>query len=194
MLKLEEYDVFPLLHSAPISNATISPDGAWILFVRSIVKVEEDSYQSHIWIVPSKGGEPRQFTYSAGSESNPFWSEDGKTIYFLSNRRPGVKDEKKKNRLWAIPASGGEARLIAEAKNSMSNPLLSPDGKHVIFTSRIEEESEARPEDDKSDVLWVTKLRYKLNGQPFFPYTRNHLFKVARARSRSPQKEVTQFN
>ena len=99
MLKLEEYDVFPLLHAAPVSSVTISPDEKWILFVRSTVKVEEDSYESHIWIVPSSGGEPKQFTYSAGSDSNPFWSKDGKTIYFLSNRSTGAKDEKRKNRL-----------------------------------------------------------------------------------------------
>lgn len=181
MLSLKKYNVEPLLPSAA-GDPQISPDGEKILFMRGITKVEEDGYEAHIWITPVKGGEPRQFTYSAGGESSPRWSHDGKTIFFLSNRIVGgtkEEDRRRKNRLWTIPAEGGEAKLLASAKYGISNPKLSPDGKKILFISKIEEEIESRPEEDKSDVLWITKLRYKLNGQPYFPYTRTHLFVVS---------------
>jgi len=176
-LKLKEYDVEPLLHAAPVSNPEISPDGESILFVKSIVDVEDDRYESHIWIVSVEGGKPRQFTHCVGSDSSPFWSPDGKTIYFLSNRSTGGKDEKTLNRLWSIQAGGGEARFVAEAKSGIRSSKLSPDGKRILFLARIEEDSEAR-EDEETDVLWITKLKYKLNGEPFFPYTRVQLFAV----------------
>jgi len=178
MLILKKYDVEPLLHSSPVSDPQISPDGERILFVKSVVDVEEDRYESHIWTVPATGGKPEQFTRCLGSDTSPMWSPDGETVYFLSDRSTGRKEEKKLNRLWAIPASGGEARLIAEADHRIKSPRLSQDGGLILFLARAVEETEARSDEDETDVLWITKLKYKLNGEPFFPYTRVQLFTV----------------
>jgi acylaminoacyl-peptidase len=177
MLKLKKYEVEPLFHSSPASEIQISPDGKTILFVKSIVNVKENRYESHIWTVSTDGEKPRQFTNCVGNDTKPIWSPDGKIIYFLSNRSMGGKNEKKLNRLWSMSAQGGEASIVAEVENGIRLPQLSPDGKRFLFLTRKEEDSEARS-DKESDVLWITKLRYKLNGEPFFPYTRVQLFVV----------------
>ena len=164
MLKLKKYDVEPLFHSSPVSDIKISPNGKTILFVKSTVNVKDDRYESHIWSVSTKGEKPAQFTNCVGNDTSPMWSHDGKIIYFLSNRSIDTKEEKKINRLWSISAQGGEARLIAEIENGIRRPKLSPDGKKLLFLARVEEDSEARSDKD-SDVLWITKLKYKLNGE-----------------------------
>jgi Tol biopolymer transport system component len=139
MLSLKKYDVNPLIPSAPISNPKISPDGSMILFVRTITNLEDDRYDSHIWIIPKEGGDARQLTYCDGNDTEPIWSIDGRTIYFMSTRPiNGVT----KNRLWSIPLDGGESRLVIEAKGGIQSPQFSPDGQKLLYISRVEEETE----------------------------------------------------
>ena len=170
MLRLERYDVEPLPHDSPVSSPKLSPDGGLILFVRSVVDVEGDGYESHVWVVPSSGGEARQLTYCDGSDTLPMWSPDGGTIYFSSDRALGGV---KRSRLWAMPVAGGEARPVLEG--SVKEPRFSPDGRRLLYLSRIEEPTET-PEEQVEDVMWITKLRYKMDGEGYYPYTRTHVF------------------
>lgn len=167
---------------APVSDPQISPDGKRTLFTYTTINEKDDKYERHIWIVPTRGGEPRQFTCGKANDTNPRWSPDGKNILFLSNRGKEEKaeEEKKKKKkekkidFWIIPADGGEARLLASVPGSIVGaPSWSPDGKKILFLNRarVEEEKE-----DESDVRVIKKLNHKLNGVGFFPDTRVHLF------------------
>jgi dipeptidyl aminopeptidase/acylaminoacyl peptidase len=114
-----------------------------------------------------------------GIDKNPFWSPNGGEIFFLSNRKISEDNDEKKNRLWKIPVQGGEAHLVAQNKYSIENPKISPDGKTILFISSIEEDSEAR-EDEETDVIWINKLIYKRDGVvDFIPDTRKQLFTVS---------------
>ncbi|NQT07604.1 S9 family peptidase [Candidatus Bathyarchaeota archaeon] len=184
MLKLKKYDVEPLVHGSPVSDPQISHDGSKILFVRSIVKMEDDGDESHIWVISSDGGEPRQFTFCDGKDTTPVWSHDGETIYFTSTRAHG--GEEKRPRIWAMPVGGGEARCLFETSGTVTGLKLSQDGRRFLFLSRTEEESET-PEEKVGDVMWITKLRYRMDGMGYYPYTRNHLFTVS-AEGGEPQQ------
>ena len=177
MLKLKEYDVGPFFPSAPVSSPKVSPDGGRILYVKSVLYLDEERQDSHIWMIPSDGGDSLQVTVGNGNDSNPRWSPNGETIYFLSNRTISGEQGKKKNRLWSLSLKGGEATLVAETPNNISNPKVSPDGKKILFQSRINEDTES-PETIKEGALWITKLRWKMNGQPYYPYTRTQVFVV----------------
>ena len=83
MLELKKYDVAPLIPGAPVSSPVISPDGKKIVFVRTIVDFEKDTYESHLWHVSANGGTSTQITYCDGNDTDPTWSPDGKTVYFI---------------------------------------------------------------------------------------------------------------
>ena len=176
-MKLKEYDVDPLLHGTPVEDTQISPDGKNILFVKRETNLEEDRYDTHIWRVSIDGGAPRQFTNGDGSDTHPRWSPDGKTVYFNSNRLVEGETENSKNRIWSMPLEGGEARLLVEAKHGIRSFKLSPDGSKILLLSRIEEDSET-PEETDPEIIWISKLRYKYDGESYFPYTRVQLFAV----------------
>lgn len=44
--------------------------------------------RQHLFIVPSKGGEPKQLTEGEWDATSPRWSPDGSSIAFLSNQEP----------------------------------------------------------------------------------------------------------
>ncbi len=180
MKKLTDYKIMPLFPMAPVSDPQISPDGANVLFTYSTANMDEDKYDTHIWLLPLKEGRPRQFTFSANNESSPRWSPDGRSILFLSNRpaEGEKKDEekkKKKNQIFVMPADGGEARQVTSVEEGAQGPAWSPDGKTILFLSKVFKGEKATEE---SDVKIIRRMRYKEDGKGFFVGKYTHLFTV----------------
>lgn len=153
-----------------VSDPQISPDGKKILFTLTTVNEDLQDYSSHIWIILSLGGDPTQFTYGDGKDTNPRWSPNGEKILFLSTC--GTSNTKQ---LWVMPANGGEARRVCSTSNAVEKPMWSPDGSRILFLSRIRTEEPYR---EGSDVKIIKKLVYKFNDLGFFHDTRRHLFVV----------------
>ena len=121
-----------------LSEVSISPDGKWAAFVRTvpILEVEKSEHRGHIWLVSTDGGEPFQLTNGPNGDSNPQWAPDSTQLAFVS-KRAGDKTQ-----IWIIPIAGGEAKQLTHAENGASNPLWSDDGKRITFL-RTEQDSEA---------------------------------------------------
>lgn len=82
-----------------IGNETspiFSPDGNWIAFT--------GEYDGNIdaFVIPASGGEPRRLTYHPSGETVIGWSQDGKSVLFLSTRGGGMPLPK----MFAMPVSG----------------------------------------------------------------------------------------
>ena len=180
MKKLEEYPVMPLIPMAPVGDPQVSPDGAKVLFTYSEVNMEEDKYDTQIWIRDLKERRPRQFTYSKENSSNPRWSPDGKMIAFTSNRPseedPKEEDKKKKKaQLFVIPTDGGEARQLTRVEEGVQKPTWSPDNKNIMFLSPAFKGEKANEE---SDVKIIRRMKYKHDGKGFSVEKYIHLFVV----------------
>ena len=87
----------------------LSPCGKRLAVV--VARSEKETLRSisSIWMVPTAGGEPRQFTHATRSDSSPRFSPDGRTLAFLSNRS-------EKSEIWTMPTDGGEAQPTDEAR------------------------------------------------------------------------------
>ena len=62
------------------SDAFLHPDGERAVFVTTRMNIEDDRYESHLWLV--EGSTARQITHGL-SDRSPRWSPDGETIAFL---------------------------------------------------------------------------------------------------------------
>jgi len=73
-----------------------APDGERIAFV---------SGQWDVFVISSRGGKPKRLTDHSATYVTVSWSQDGKWIYFPSDRSG-------KRQIWKMPSGGGEARQV----------------------------------------------------------------------------------
>jgi Tol biopolymer transport system component len=76
-----------------------------------------------LYVVPVEGGRPHQIMTGTPNALWPFWSRDGRWIYFATEQPDGI---------WKVPAAGGTAvRMTKDGKY----PQESSDGKRVFYTT-----------------------------------------------------------
>lgn len=98
-----------------------------------------------IFVVDSElGGTPRQIT--AGENPHypsqqsgllpivPEWSSDGKKIYFSAVRKPGADYREGDSEVYSVDASTLEIKALTDRKGPDEFPLVSPDGKWIVYT------------------------------------------------------------
>src|SRR5436190_884919 len=148
-----------------LSEPSFSPDGSFAALSVHRALLDKDEYEGNLWIVPTAGGEPRQLT-TAGKDSAPKVSPDGKRVLFTSKREIGKDD--KGNALYMIPTDGGEARLLLRRKEGIEGVAWSPDGRRGLFLSNVGE--------DEEDVRTIRRINFWFNDKGFIYNVRKHIF------------------
>src|SRR3990172_3759861 len=69
-----------------VRDVQISPDGKRIAFAAGKRPDFDQLRQSRIWLVPANGSDPRLLHESQHDQTSPRWSQDGRSIAFLSSR------------------------------------------------------------------------------------------------------------
>ncbi len=144
-------DIFTLQH---LTDARIDPAGATVAFVaaRGYTEGEHHLPASNIWLVAWDGNTPaRQFTHGPRADTHPRWSPDGRTLAFLSDR-----DKADTQQIYLIPAAGGEARRLTDAKAGVVSFKWSPDGSQIAYLAADAPTDEAEQrQKDRDDAIHV---------------------------------------
>ena len=162
-----------------MTDLQLSPDGTKIAFVVTVMDKSANRGSSDIWIVPSRGGEPRRLTSSPAADMNPRWSPDGRTIAFISTRSGAPQ-------VWTIDPNGGEAVPLTRISTGASGIVWSPTGARLAFVSSVFPDLR----DDESNRKRIEELEAsKVKGRVFdhllirhwnawWDGTRSHVFVV----------------
>ncbi len=105
------------------SNPKFSPDG------RSIAFTGRYNGNPNVYVMPAEGGQPRQLTYSSGSDLVEGWAPDGKDVLFQS-LRDSFSDRYKQ--LYTVPVAGGFAKALPLPMGYEAS--YSADGTHLAYT------------------------------------------------------------
>lgn len=166
------------------SEPSFSPDGGRVAFSVRQANLEDDSYDSDVYVADLKGRKVSRFT-TGRKDSDPVWSPDGASLLFTSKR--GFAKEEKGSALYVISSEGGEARLLVKSKEGIESPLWSPDSAAVFYLSNVVKEP-------KDDVKVIRRFGYWFNGLGFTYNKRKHLFRLDAAGGKPERLTRGEFN
>src|SRR3989454_443220 len=113
-----------------VGDPQLSPDGKWVAYTVTEQSLKDNRGSTRIWLADVASGSARQLTAGPGSDRQPRWSPDGRTLAFVSTRESGAQ-------LWVLPVVGGEARRVTTLADGVSDPVWLPDGTGLVVTSDI---------------------------------------------------------
>jgi len=168
-----------LYRFALISEPQISPDGKLAVFCQHRVTREKERKYANLWVVPTEGGESRQFTHGDQADTRPRFSPDGTQIAFQSNRT-----DEKQPQIYLVPVRGGEARRLTDLEGTIRAFEWSPDGNRLLlqFRARDPEEIDREKDETKKELgivcRHITRVFFKEDAVGFLPTARWHLLMI----------------
>ncbi len=111
-------------------DGSYHPDGKGVVYARGFVDIYWNGYEGganfDLYKVTEPGALPQEITNTEGNERYPFYSPDGKTLYFVAEEN-GVAN------VYARPAEGGKRRQVTAFDQNILRPDLGWDGKTLVF-------------------------------------------------------------
>ena len=154
-----------------VNESQISPDGKWVVYTVRRYSLIENKGNTEIFIVPIEGGTSNQLTQTLESELNPKWTIDGKKIGYFSPV-DGVQQ------IWEMNLDGSDKKQISNFSDDIESFSYSPDGKKILFTSRVKTDSSAQDiykNLPKSKAMVFTDLMYR-HWDSWTDYKHSHIF------------------
>lgn len=164
-----------------VSDPQLSPDGKWVAYTVSTPSLQDNRNVARIWVAEVATGRSRQLTAGPGSDRQPRWSPDGKTLAFISTREGGAQ-------VWLLPIGGGDARKVSSLADGAADPLWLPDGSGLLVVSDIKwpvnQEIDQRNGAYPTEARIWTGLMWR-HWDDFRAGKRQHLFRVDIATGKS---------
>jgi dipeptidyl aminopeptidase/acylaminoacyl peptidase len=118
-----------------VTSVSMHPSGEYVAYTLRVPRgadEERGGSYTEIWVVPTRGGEPRRYTSKPVSAFDVGWSPDGAMITFRARR----ESHDAHTQVWGMMLGGGEAERISQAARNVGDYAFSPDGSKLAYTMR----------------------------------------------------------
>lgn len=137
------FSMFVPTKAKPFADMPDKPKGAkWAPSPKYITKLTyrfdgrgylEDGY-SHLFVLSTEGGTPRQLTSGAFNDGGPLaWSPDGEFLIFSGNRHEEWQYEPVESDIYEVSVKTGDISALTDRVGPDRNPVVSPDGKKIAY-------------------------------------------------------------
>ncbi len=126
------------LNMIRVGTGLLAPDGSWLLYSQAELDWDKNKRQTKYFKVDTQGGTPRQYLSSEGGSAFAF-SPDNRFLAFK-------RKVEKKDQLFLMPNSGGEAMALTEHESGVRSFEWLPDSSGLIFSA-----DEAREKEEEKD-------------------------------------------
>ncbi len=157
-----------------VGDPQLSPDGQRVAFTLTSTLLQDNKSVTKIWLADLNSGRTTQLTSGSGSDHNPRWAPDGKSVVFISSREGAPQ-------IWRLPLEGGEAAKLTETGGGVNDFLMAPDGRTFYYTSDVRwpdsTEIDRRNGNYPTDAKIWTNLFYR-HWNEWRVGLRSHLFRL----------------
>jgi len=172
----DSLDVFQLEYTG---DPQISPDGQWIVYLRTGFDIMKDASARSLWLLSSDGSIHRKLTSSQENERQGRWSPSGDRIAFVSGSEHG-------NEVYVYWLASATLAKLTQLENGPSSISWSPDGASIAFTMKVNATAPviAKMPAKPKDAKWATparitdRLKHEADGSGYIKPGFTHVFTI----------------
>lgn len=164
----KQLSIDSLFDLTSVSAPTIHPTGTKIIYVKTTILKEKNTYSSQLFCYDVTTKQTTQWTNTEGQNFAPTWSKDGSKLLFISTRTG-------KAQAYILHNNGGEAEQLTYQENGISSALFSPTNDAIFFTASVKDRGKENTpkklyatDDDIIHSLKVDKMVYRSDTIGFF--------------------------
>ena len=127
----------------PLAKPPKKPEGAeWsdpvkvidsVIYRRDGKGFLEPAY-SHVFVVSTDGGTPRQLTSGSFNYDGPFsWTPDSKDIVFTGNQNEDWEYQPIERDIYSVSVTNGTLKRLTDEAGGETSPSISPDGRQIAY-------------------------------------------------------------
>jgi dipeptidyl aminopeptidase/acylaminoacyl peptidase len=120
------FEIEDLYKAKTVGSPHVSPSGNKIAFTVTDFNLFEGKSNTDIYIQDIVSNELLNISNSDRSDGSPFWGESDDKLYFTSG-----------SQIYLYDFTLRSSRQLTDAAFDISNPVISPDGKKIAFTTSI---------------------------------------------------------
>ena len=154
-----------------IGEVQVSPNGKTVVYTVTRYDIPTNKSCTHIWSVPSGGGEPTRLTSGNVHTFHPQWYPDGSRIGFLSDESGSVQ-------IWEMSLDGSGKRRITDIDGGVNSFAYAPTGDRIWYTRDVQvgkTVSDRYPDLPLANVHIAEDLMYR-HWNHWEDYAYSHLF------------------
>ena len=170
------FSIHDMLAIERISDPRVSPDGTQVAFVVRATDLEANRGRLDLYLAATDGSRVRRLTSHEAADSQPRWSADGRSLFFVSTRSGSAQ-------VWRLSLDGGEAQPVTRLPLDVDALEVAPGGGRLVLSMSVfpgkspgeTKDALAAKEKSKASGLLHDRL-FVRHWDTWKDGTRNHLF------------------